>query len=338
MDTITISNSKLKSFTRCQRQYYYKYVLNLQTKRKKEVLEKGSLVHSCLEAYYVERDRSAIVPVIKAYQKKLSKMFDEEAALYKEIPLEVATILRGYHRHWNDLKRFKIAKIGKERVIEKAIIVPLTKHVELGCTLDLAVIDKMGEWVMDHKTARNLPSDDFRATDTQSVLYEFAYEQETGRKVEGIIWNYIRTKAPTVPQLLKKGEMSRNSRIDTDQYTYRKALEAMGLDPKDYEDFISTLPTSKMFYHRIRCPRNQRMINEVVKTTALVGERVYNLQGKKPDNYVRSLNFMCDKGCEFRQLCMADMQGHDIQFMLDHHFEPRKEDKYGHKAEEEASS
>lgn len=332
-----ISNSKLKTFTRCQRMYFYKYVLNLQAKQKRDVLERGTLVHACLEEYYRnDFDPKKMAGPLKDYKKKLKKMFDEEAALYAEIPGQVAQILRRYHNHWKDANRFEVANYDGEPIIERAFIIPVTSKVEIGMTLDMAVIDKMGHWVFDNKTAKKIPSDDFRTTDSQSALYEWGYEEVTGKKTKGIIWNYLRTKLPTVPELLKGGTLSRRANIDTDQYTYIKAVKAVEQDPEDYMDFIKTLPTSKNFYNRIRCPRNPRMIKETLEAAIITGTRIANLEGEtSPKKYVRSISFMCDRGCEFRSLCMADMMGLDTKFMLKAQYEPRKEDKYDHKIEEE---
>lgn len=345
IETITISNSKMKAFTRCQKMYYYKYVLNLQGKRKKETLERGSLVHACLEQYYLnDYNVKAMLPPLKDYQRKLRKMFEEEAALYQQIPHEVAQILRGYHRYWGDKQRFEILEIGGEPVIEKAFEIPITDHVILGITLDLAIEDHMGIWVFDTKTAKVLPSDEFRLTDTQSCLYEWGLEHELAKarrkkKVEtkGVIWNYVRTKVPTVPALLQSGELSRRSNIDTDRYTYLKAIKDNGLDPGAYRDFLKTLPDSKNFYHRIKCPRNPKMIREVLNNAIVVGETIYELACRNnPTHYTRGLSFMCERQCEFRQLCTAEMLGHDVDFTIKTHYEPRKEDKYANKTEEEA--
>jgi hypothetical protein len=331
----TISNSKLKCFNRCQRQYYYKFIMGLQAKKKKEVLERGSLVHECLEHYYLKGgDPQAMVPVLKSYKKKLSKMFDEERVLYEEIPHEVAQIMRGYHRHWKTLDHYELATYQGKPIIETAFEIPLTKNVILGITLDRALEDDQGIWVQDTKTAKNLPSDNFRTTDTQSTLYEWGLEKVMGIKSAGMIWDYVRTKVPTEPQLLVRGGLSKNSRIDTDQYTYLRALKKHGLDRKDYEDFLKTLPTTKSFYHRIKCPRDTHLMRETLKMAMIVGERIHNLSKKSEDYYTRSISYLCDRDCEFRELCSAEMQGSDTKFMVDHYFEPRKEDKYGDKAQE----
>jgi hypothetical protein len=333
-DVITITNSKLKSFTRCQRQYYYKFVLNLEAKRKRESLERGTLTHQCLEAYYRNGSMKAMIPVLKDYRKKLKKMFDEERVLFENIPNEVITILRGYHRVWKDTERLEILEYDGEPVIERTFKIPLTSKVQLGFTMDLGVKDELGIWVMDHKTAKNLPSDDFRLTDTQSELYQFGLEEVLDTKVQGIIWNYIRTKVPTVPELLKRGGLTKRKNIDTDRYTYLKAIKEHGLDPADYQDILSTLPTSKAFYNRIRCPRNTNLMIDVVKSAGVVGTRIHNLQEADKDKYVRSLSFMCDRGCEFRPLCIAEMMGHDVDFTISTYYQERKEDKYGDFEEE----
>ena len=93
---ITMSFSKWKTITRCYRQAYYKYILKLRKKSKGVALAKGSLIHECIEAMFLENDYNAIKKPIRRFKNNLEELFEEERVQYEDIPGEVMRIMRGY--------------------------------------------------------------------------------------------------------------------------------------------------------------------------------------------------------------------------------------------------
>jgi len=59
--------------------------------------------------------------------------------------------------------------------------------------------------------------------------------------VSGIIFNLVRAKLPTVPQVLKSGGLSKAKSIDTDVDTYLQAIKDNRLNPNDYVDILNHL-------------------------------------------------------------------------------------------------
>jgi hypothetical protein len=301
--------------------YYYKYELNLQRKLKSIPASMGSLIHKCLEIYYREGYKH-IPKAFDEFNKSLSKLFDEERALYKDLPQEVARIMRGYHLYWQDYKNLRVVRDEQGPLVEREIVVPITQDISVKVVIDLMAEDPLGLWIVDHKSCKDLPQDDFRTTDVQSTLYYWVARQ-LGYRPNGIMWNYIRTKAPTEPKVLKSGGLSR-AKIDTDKATYLEAIKKYGLDPADYQDILSSL-SYKSFFTRIKLPKPAPVVKSVLRDLVTVGKRMMRLQGKPEAYFVRSLQRSCDWDCEFRPLCIADLLGHDTQFMIATHYERRED-------------
>jgi len=321
---MNISNSKFKTFTHCRHKYYYKHELEIRRKVKSVQLERGSLIHECLRAYYEQGSLKAIKPVLQGAIDSL-KGFDEEKALFEDIPSEVARLMRGYHNYWKDAQSLKVVEHEGSPVIEREFEVPLDKDLNFLFTMDLLVEDSLGIWPYDHKSHKKLPDDDYRASDTQSVMYYWG-ARELGFNPVGFVFNYIRTKAPLVPELLKSGALSKR-KIDTDRATYLKAIKDHGLNPKDYEDFLKTL-SYKDFFRRVRISKPEALVKNVLNDFKVAGKEMMKLKGKPASHFYRSPSIMCEWGCEYRPLCLAELMGHDVRFILETQFE-KGEARYG---------
>lgn len=325
-----VSFSRWKTLTRCELMYYYKYELSIRRKLRAISLSRGSLIHKCLELYYQEGYK-AIPKAFAEFNQSLNKLFDEERALYKDLPQEVARIMRGYHAYWQDHKNLKILRDKQGPFVEREIVIPVVGEISTKVVIDLVAEDHVGLWVIDHKSCKNLPQDDFRITDVQSTLYYWVL-RELGYKPAGVMWNYIRTKPPTEPVFLKKSGRLSKAKIDTDKATYLEAIKRYGLDPADYQDILSSL-TYKSFFTRIRLPKPIPMVKQVLTELVLVGKKMQKLQGKPKAHFVRSLQRSCDWDCEYRPLCISELLGHDTQYMIEAHYERREDD--GEEIEEE---
>lgn len=330
---ITISFSKWKTFTGCQKAAYYKYVLNIEPRARKESLTKGKLIHSCLEAYYQEEKYKAIAKPLKEFRKGLKGMFDEERALFEQTPNDVERILMSYHCHWRDIDRVEV--LG----VEKEIVLPIVKGVDLKVIIDLIMRDDIGAWVMDHKSHKNeIPPDTFRMNDVQTTLYYWVGEQIEIPDLVGVILNYIKTVPPAIPELINNGKgLSKAKSTKTDYWTYLKAIQDNGFSTSDYSDFLSSLKTgpNNSFFNRQRLTHPKAMTKNILRevaTTALEMDK--KMEAGKPELFTRSLSWTCDRMCEFRPLCMAELQGHDTAFIIANHYKPRKEEEYGNVSDE----
>jgi len=295
---ITYSQSKIKTWRRCHKQYRYKYDQGLTRRQAPAALARGVTFHEMLDAHVLGKDWK--VP-LEAYRKSYQDMYDEERESYPS-PEELESLfLRYQDKYRNDPLDYQgrteiEIQVEHRGLTFKGIIDKLPK-------------DREGRvWVCDHKTHKVLPDEDARFSDIQTVLYYWAL-RETGETADGVLWDYIRTKPPTVPEILKSGGLSKRANIDTDYDTYMKAIVDNKLNPDDYTDILNKVKEN-VFFKRIYLPKpNEQLIQSVVSDFFDTAEEIQNSSSS-----VRNLMKDC-KMCSYYQLCSAEVRGLDSDFI-----------------------
>src|SRR5690606_22131480 len=186
-------------------------------------------------------------------------------------PTEIPQIMEGYDKMWKDEDLEYMELQGKKAEFDFAIPLdgkPLEES-DLVYTgkIDTVVQDSKDRvWLMEHKSFKKLPSENFRFANQQALLYTWVLPQIGFPKPTGVIWDYLRTKVPTVPGVLKSGGLSKAKAIDTTRDVYLKAIKDNGLDPADYEDILQSLEGKELdFYRRIYLPAKENKIENVFK-------------------------------------------------------------------------
>lgn len=322
MEELVLSQSGLKTWRNCHKLYDFKYIQNLEKVVKNTNLTRGSIVHAMIEAKANGED-----PWEKFDQlinEERSKVFTEEYDEFEEMAETIEAIMEGYFAHYKEDDQtpvkinnqsaeheFKLPLIPEENIFFKGIIDMITKD------------DKGRLWIMDHKTHKKFPSGDIAYINIQGALYAWGWQKVSGDKVNGIIWNYIKWKAPTTPELLKSGEMSKRANIDTTWGVYRKALLQAGLNPDDYLDMKEKLTGKEDdFFLRVYLPLNQDIINNVLEDAKQTALDIKHNAGKLKDRNISNNCLFCD----FYNLCQAQLKGLDTELMLRSEYRPRKGD------------
>lgn len=332
---LEISNSRMKRWNHCQRSHDYRYVDKIKPRKKVRALSLGGLVHNCLEA----RDTGEeFINVIRKYKKEeFDKLFEEERAELGNIPQDALRIMRAYVNHYK-LVDEEWETIACEQ--DFMIRVPGTKIVITGKIDKIARHKKTGKvWCFEHKTMKKgLPTESFRTTDTQTAIYCWVmmmlapYLGYHKKDVEGVMFDYLRTKPPTVPQLLKNGTMSKR-KLDTDKWTYIEALKKAGLDPADYQDHIDTIESSDYF---IRIPMAKSKAIMSCMSQLIINTAHQILKISNTPLVTRNLSYTCDRPkCEYRDLCLAEMQGLDTSSIISLYYTKGDEDNGKERDEEE---
>jgi len=198
--------------------------------------------------------------------------------------------------------------------------------------------------VMETKTHKRLPDDDVRLMNLQTVLYTWVVpqlEEFEGQETKGVLWNYIRTKPPAIPELLKSGSLSQRRNIDSDYDTYLAEIRKHGLNPDDYVSVLSVLEGKQdQFFRRIHFPRPpQDLTRAVLRDLIITAEEIvdylgigwseYDLDTRlRPRLYRNLSSFQC-KGCAYRPLCEAELFDMDIDFVKKSLFQLRKKENEG---------
>lgn len=325
-DILEIHQSALKTWRRCHKAYDYKYIQRLQKRHTPNALIRGTIVHAMIEAKAKGEDPWE---VFDKFIEENNKVFKEEEE-YFGIEEMISDIMEGYFAYYrnDDLKPVTIKKDSEVRYAEHSFLVPLIEeeNIYFGGIIDMIVSDSKDRvWLMDHKTHKTLPKGDLSYLNIQSNLYAWAMNQlkELPNPV-GMVWNYIRWKQPSKPQLLKNGSLSKSSKIDTTWDIYKKAIREAGLDIKDYEDMKEALEGKEEdFYVRHYLPFNKHVQNAIVedaKSTAL--EIKYKAGKLKDRNITRDCSW-----CEFYPLCQAELKGLDTSTILKFDFKEKDSDK-----------
>lgn len=304
------SHTAIKLWQRCQRKWAYKYIDRLETDATKPALERGKTLHQGLEYYHTEdplfaewyefaeqEDRD----VMDRYALK----YDEEEweVLFAEQEIEFS--LHGY----------------------TIVVIP-----------DLVVRLPNGEvWIVDHKTTSRIPDewDEYNMSDFQHLLY-IAALQQAGYDVAGFIFNYIRTKPPTVPQTTKDGSRFANlARMDTDYGTLYKVAERLGwLENEDVKNKLNVLKHGPdKYFQRHYLIKNQHAVDQAVKsalaTMSNMSDKEYGRARGPYERHVLSSGhgWSACRNCEYQPLCYNELLGIESDLELLGYVEREKHDR-----------
>jgi hypothetical protein len=302
------SQSKIKTWRRCHKAYDYRYGQGLVRRTAPVALLRGTTLHAMLEANIKGEDWTIPLGV---YAEQYGKLWAEEAEQYPH-PDELKGIYERYQRHWaNDGLtydgRAEVELIVEHRgIIFKGIIDAFPKDKQ----------DRI--WLSDHKTHKILPDEHTRFSDIQTVLYYWMAKQEK-LQVDGILWDYLRTKPPAIPEVLKSGGLSKRSNIDTDRATYEAEIKKHRLNPADYQDILAKVDRN-VFFQRIYLPNPAAdLIHNVVTEAFDTAIEIEN-----STSTCRNMTRDC-KSCTFYPICSAEVRGIDSSFIRKQLFTLREE-------------
>lgn len=305
---LIVGFSRLKAWRRCHRQYNYKYRQGLQRKRPKLQLIRGTIIHAMLDA---KAKNKAVAQVLGKYKKQYGALFLEEQEEYGDLIGDCQRIYDNYQRTYADDK-FEV--IGSE--IE--LLVDLGGGVEFQGHVDKIWKDKQRRrWVVDHKTHKNIPGEEQRFSDLQTVFYTWGWNKNNPKHpVDGVIWDYLRTKTPTVPEVLKSGALSKRENIDTDFLTAATAVtdhcKKTKEDPRDYTEWLEMIRKKEnKFFKRVFLPSPPRvMVDRIVDEMKNTSFEIL----KYPDSDERNMTRDCS-WCEYYGLCNAELRGQDADYL-----------------------
>lgn len=203
-------------------------------------------------------------------------------------------------------------------LIEHEMSLELPGFKEFGGKLDWACVDTATDdrWLWDDKTQKKMSGEEYYETQLQAPAYQHLLNERHDLHITGTINYLVRAHVPKVPSMNKKktkGQkapgMSRGP-CSTDWTTYRQALLDNGLNPNDYLDMKEKLSAFQRIDKYYRTPKEVAGAWETVRLVAqlLVRQEASN-------EWPRNLNpFNCN-GCWLKTFCLADLRGHDTDFL-----------------------
>lgn len=315
MAQLVTGYSMVKSFRRCNKQYELTYIVGVQRKRPAPPLIRGTILHEMLHARATPKLKAGAV--LAKYEAKYGELFREEREEYGNDFLgDLKRVYDGYLREYGSDDGIKYEASEEEVWVEIGQGLVYKGHLDKR----LITLDDERRWLMDHKTHKNIPDEGNRLNDYQILMYLWAWNRgNPKKKADGIIWDYLRTKPPTIPEELKAGGLTMRANIDTDVSTYLREINRLKLDPKPYKQHLVEIGKRERgrFYQRIKLPSPSKGMTEKI-----VGDFIEtSVQMHKTKHFARNLTRDCS-WCEFQRYCAADVRGLDADFILKSEFEP----------------
>lgn len=326
-DVLRVSISKIRLARRCMKAFDYKYNQKLSRKRKAVPLLKGSILHDFLNA---RAKGASIGEVTSKYNEQYRRLFQEERELYGTIVDDMLRVYEAYCRHYDE-------ETWKYLASEHEVEYEIADGIVFVGYIDKVIIDKQDRrFSVDHKTSRSLPNEETQFSDLQQLMYVYVYNKLNPKKLlDGVIWDYLRSKPPTIPEVLKNGSLSKRQ-IDTDYWTYVKAIRQAGLKTSDYTDILESLRVQQSpFFKRVVLPSPpESMISSVLDDIIATAKMI---RGLRHVYQVRNLSRDCAQ-CEFYNLCQAELRGHDAAFIRKNDYITRQETDNGSEENEDSDS
>jgi hypothetical protein len=284
--------------------HHYRYYQRLKRKTKARPLMLGSAVHTLIESQ-LEYGSYDITPI----QAEYDKLFSEEKAELGDIPGDASRIVSGYFNYYAH-EQYAYPKVWFGKNTELHVQVDLGSRIAFQGYIDCFPQNELGYWICDHKTAKSLPDEASRFSDLQTVMYTWAAPQAGLPKPAGVIWDYIRTKAPAVPEVLKNGEVSMRKNIDTTPEVYLETVKRhLGSIPDQYREFAKTLEHKRSdFFQRVKLPSpSPRLIEFAIRDLKESGREI---RETGETSTVRTMTKDCS-WCSYYPLCAAEVRGLD---------------------------
>jgi hypothetical protein len=173
------------------------------------------------------------------------------------------------------------------------------------------------KWLTDHKTFTKIPNEDHRWRNIQSSVYLRAIEMlGWWDNMAGTCWNYVKSKPPSRPELLKSGALSEKS-IDSLPITVRATIKKLGLKTKDYPKLISAAEANRSkFFFRIFTPVTTRVVDNIFNGFVETAREVAEYHGTKSD---MNIDRHCDY-CDYETLCRAKLCNSDVDFIKEREY------------------
>lgn len=308
---IRVSNSKVNTFRRCKKKYEYRYVMGLRPKKRERPLELGSWVHKLLETHYDGEDWKA---THKLLTKQFYGLFEEEREMLGDVPETARAIMKAYLRRYAEEDK-------QYRVVDSEMneFVTLPNGIQLQIVVDLIVEDRRGRlWPWDHKVRTKFGDGDSMLIDPQLSLYFQGLKMLGYKNIAGVVYNELAAKPPREPNLLaSRKRLEKRQDIHTDVYTYMRAIRRHGFDPSDYADILRRLAVTQRgkFFRRTVLPKDAPQLRTVMGELVMTAGDI--LRAERRVEFPRTfIPRQCKWDCAYKELCIAQMHGSNIDTMV----------------------
>lgn len=322
--TINISQSKIKSWRQCKRQYHYKFVELLRKKKIKRPFTFGRIAHEMIEAYAEGDDP---FEVIDNLELEKGAYFRREIEMYGNILEDMRDIMKEYFDYWDD----QLVYIRKnKRSSEHEFRIELMTGLWFTGRIDGYGKAKRMRWVVEHKTFSRMPNDDERWRSVQAAVYFKAIQIMGWPEADGVMWDYIGSKPPMVPELLKNGKMSQKKLV-TLPTTLKRFIKENNLNKGDYKAYLEAAEERRSDYFIRWFNPVKRDVVDIVWDDFL--ETAIEIAEQHGEKKARNIGRHCS-WCDYEGPCRAEMTGSDADFLISREY-VREDEDHGEDADQE---
>ncbi len=324
-----LSNTKIATWKRCWKKYEYRYVKGLKSKEVARPPRLGRLGHAGIEAFLKDKD----------WKEEINNLWEEELSDIpsglqdgqKQKDLNLIKVILERFFDWHDYYRSEDEENILEPEYEFEVDIPYTDDTLYGYFDQVIKVPDEGIWLIDHKFTTSSPENklDKLELNEQIDYYMWAlnkmFPDET---LQGAIFTAILLKTPTKPEPIKSGKRLSKRKIKTDYQTYMEAIKENGFDPSDYQEKLQKLKQQKNpFFQRKSVIRDEWELKNIGNEL-----RQLSVEMGKTNQFIRSRGGRCDWDCDYKDLCMAEKKGGDVEALIDSEYTTREE---RHKNEQE---
>ena len=318
-DLPTVSQSKANRYNTCKASYNYKYNMKLSRRRVARPLTFGSAIHKVIEDSTLGLDERKLKRSLKRWaDEELSKSnyFTAELEMFHEAVDSAWTIMREYHDFWpkDHLTYLEIDGKKAEHEIEYQ---PKGEDFLVTGKIDAYARSKNKlKWMVEHKSGKTLLSDEDRWRSVQGAVYMTVGPELGHPKVDGMVWDMVRSKAPTHPQLLKSGTFSL-AKLDSLPMVVREVIEAAGQNPNDYPTLLASVEQNRnQWFQRVFQPVTSSIRDHLWKEFIETGRDILE-NGHR--NKRMTIGKHCS-WCDYQPICQAIMTGNDADYVIEREF------------------
>lgn len=306
-----VSQSKVNTYRLCRAKFDYKEQQLLRRKAKSRPLTFGGIIHSMVEEHAEGRDA---FKKLEQLAKTNERLFKEEREMYGEIVADTTYIMDAYFEYWRK-DPIKFMKIDGKKT-EQLIVTELVDGILFKGKMDGAAEYKKLKLLVEHKSHKNIPNDDHRWRNVQSNIYIPMIERAFGVRLEGTLWDYVRSKPPTRPQILKDGSLSSRA-LDSLPQVVVDVIKENKLKTADYKKLIKEQEDNqKNWFQRTVTPVKPKVMKNIVDDFITTAREMADSVPIKP---VRSIGLHCS-WCDYEPLCRARFQGNDEDFIKEREY------------------
>jgi hypothetical protein len=302
--------------------------MDLRSKRIRRPLQFGRIVHDLCEVFLEGGDP---LEKLEEIEESQGQLFREEVEEYGNIVDDIEVIFSEYMDYWRDDPLIPIPVDGHNA--EHQFEIEVETDITFTGRLDFLCQTKGGRttlrWLGEHKTFNQLPNEDHRWKDLQSAVYFRAIDMLgwIGKHhLDGVCWDYIHSKPPKQPQLLKKGGLS-TRKLNTLPSVIVRAARENNVPIKDVTDLLDHAEEHRHeYFKRIYTPINQEVVDYNWNGFLDTAHEILDNRGK---NTQQTIGRHCE-WCDYEAICRARMLGHDADFVIETQYQVVTDDQEKH--------